>query len=97
MACRDRQEPGVGARLVFDLDCKRPVRSISSGPAILFDDRDVPVKVTPDTIEWGITYNDYTSTLEVVAGRVYPCQRISPAEIKRLAVFRAAAGLNAPI
>lgn len=80
LVCRDRQDPGIGATLVFDLGRKRLVRSTNIGPTILFDDRDVPVKVTPGTIEWEVAHNDYTldrTSLELaVIGRVYVCQRI---------------------
>ena len=76
--CRDRQDPGIGGTLVFDLARRRLVRSTNSGPTILFDDRDVPVRVTPATIEWEVAHNDYVldrATLELnVLGRVYVCQ-----------------------
>jgi hypothetical protein len=78
LACRDRQDPGIGATLVFDLAHKRLVRSTNEGPTILFDDRDVPVVVTPATIEWEVAHNTYTlnrATLELdVLGRIYVCQ-----------------------
>lgn len=78
IACRDREDPSAGATLVFDLAKKRLVRSSGSGPTTLFDDRDVPVEVTPATIEWEVAHNAYTlsrATLELdVIGRVYFCQ-----------------------
>jgi hypothetical protein len=78
LVCRDRQDPGIGATLVFDLARKRLVRSTNEGPNILFDDHDVPVTVTPGTIEWEVAHNTYTlnrATLELaVIGRVYVCQ-----------------------
>jgi hypothetical protein len=78
LVCRDRQDPGIGATLVFDLARKRLVRSTNEGPNILFDDHDVPVTVTPGTIEWEVAHNNYTlnrATLELaVIGRVYVCQ-----------------------
>jgi hypothetical protein len=50
------------------------------GPTILFDDHNVPVTVTPGTIEWEVAYNTYTlnrATLELaVIGRIYVCQRM---------------------
>jgi hypothetical protein len=79
LVCRDREDPGIGATLVFDLARKRLVRSTNEGPTILFDDRDVPVIVTPATIEWEVAHNTYTlnrATLELdVIGRIYVCQR----------------------
>jgi hypothetical protein len=79
LVCRDRQDPGIGATLVFDLARKRLVRSTNEGPTILFDDHDVPVIVTPATIEWEVAHNTYTlnrATLELaVIGRIYGCQR----------------------
>lgn len=78
VVCRDRQDPGIGGTLVFDLARRRLVRSINSGPNILFGDSDVPVKVTPATIEWEVAQNDYVldrATLELnVLGRIYVCQ-----------------------
>lgn len=80
LVCRDRQDPGIGATLVFDLARKRLVRSTNEGPTILFDDHDVPVTVTPATIEWEVAHNTYTlnrATLELaVIGRIYVCQRV---------------------
>lgn len=74
----DRQDPGIGATLVFDLDRKRLVRSTGSGPTILFDDQNVPVRVDAATIEWEVAHNAYAlnrATLELdVIGRVYVCQ-----------------------
>ena len=78
IACRDREDPSAGATLVFDLAKRRLVRSTGSGPTVLFDDRNVPVAVTPATIEWEVAHNTYTlsrATLELdVIGRVYFCQ-----------------------
>ena len=80
LVCRDRQDPGIGATLVFDLARKQLVRSSNIGPNILFDDHNVPVKVTPGTIEWEVAHKDYVldrATLELaVVGRVYVCQRV---------------------
>jgi len=80
LVCRDRQDPGIGATLVFDLARKRLVRSTNEGPTILFDDHDVSVTVTPATIEWEVAHNTYTlnrATLELdVIGRIYLCQRM---------------------
>jgi hypothetical protein len=80
LVCHDRQDPGIGATLVFDLARRRLVRSTNEGPNILFDDHDVPVTVTPGTIEWEVAHNDYTlnrATLELaVIGRIYLCQRV---------------------
>ena len=78
LACRDRQDPGIGATLVFDIGRGRLVRSTGSGPTILFDDRDVPVHVDEAAIEWEVAHNTYTlnrATLELdVLGRVYVCR-----------------------
>lgn len=78
LVCRDREDPGIGATLVFDLARKRLVRSTNNGPTILFDDRDVPVQVGAGTIEWEVAHNTYTlnrATLELdVIGRIYVCQ-----------------------
>ncbi|HWD56804.1 MAG TPA: hypothetical protein VG308_00880 [Stellaceae bacterium] len=78
LACRDREDPGMAATLVFDLARARLVHSAGSGPTILFDDRDVPVHVGVATIEWEVAHNDYKlnrTTLELdVAGKVYVCQ-----------------------
>jgi hypothetical protein len=78
VTCRDREDPSAGATLVFDLAKRRLVRSTGSGPTILFDDSDVPVRVTAATIEWEVAHNPYKldrATLELdVIGRVYVCQ-----------------------
>jgi hypothetical protein len=78
VTCRDREDPSAGATLVFDLARGRLLRSSGSGPTILFDDRDIPVRATPATIEWEVAHNAYTLnrvTLELdVIGRVYVCQ-----------------------
>jgi len=80
VVCRDREDPGIGATLVFDLARKRLVRSTNEGPTILFDDHDVLVTVNPGTIEWEVAHNTYTlnrATLELaVIGRIYVCQRM---------------------
>jgi hypothetical protein len=57
IVCRDREDPGIGATLVFDLERHRLVRSTGSGPNILFDDREVPVHVGAATIEWEVAHN----------------------------------------
>ena len=84
LVCRDRQDPGIGATLVFDLARKRLVRSTNIGPNILFDDHNIPVVVTPGTIEWEVAHNDYVldrATLELsVIGRIYICQ-IAPRQL----------------
>jgi hypothetical protein len=50
---------------------------ISATPSILFDDRDLPVRVDAAAIEWEVADNTYTlnrATLELdVIGRVYRC------------------------
>ena len=78
LACRDREDPSMGATLVFDLERRLLVRSAGSGPTIFFDDRDVRVHVDDAAIEWEVAHNTYTlnrATLELdVAGRVYICQ-----------------------
>jgi hypothetical protein len=77
LACRDREDPTMGATLVFDLDRRRLLRSANIGPTVLFDDRNVPVRVGEATIEWEVAHNTYTlnrATLELdVIGRVYFC------------------------
>jgi hypothetical protein len=78
LVCRDREDPGIGATLVFDLGRRRLVRSTNEGPTILFDDHDVPVRVGAGTIEWEVAHNTYTlnrATLDLaVIGRIYVCQ-----------------------
>jgi hypothetical protein len=78
LACRDREDPTIGATLVFDLGRSRLVQSSGSGPTILFDDHNVPVHVDAATIEWEVAHNTYTlsrATLELdVIGRVFICQ-----------------------
>jgi len=78
VACRDREDPSMGATLVFDLERQILVRSTGSGRTIFFDDRDVRVHVDDAAIEWEVAHNTYTlnrATLELdVAGRVYACQ-----------------------
>jgi hypothetical protein len=78
IVCRDREDPGVGATLVFDLGRNLLVSSSNVGDTILFGDRNVRVHVNPAAIEWEVAYNTYTlnrATLELdVIGRVYFCQ-----------------------
>lgn len=78
ITCRDREDPSVGATLVFDLARQRLVSSSGIGDTILFRDRDVPVRVTAAAIEWEVAHNPYRLdrvTLELnVIGRVYLCQ-----------------------
>ena len=79
ITCRDREDPRMGASLVFDLGRSLLVRSTNIGPTIFFDDRNVRVHVDAAVIEWEVAQNTYTlnrATLELdVAGRVYACQR----------------------
>jgi len=78
ITCRDRENPSVGATLVFDLARQRLVSSSNIGDTILFRDREVPVRVTAADIEWEVAHNPYRLdrvTLELnVIGRVYLCQ-----------------------
>ena len=78
LVCRDREDPSVGATLVFDLAGKRLVSSSGVGDTILFNDRNVPVRLSPAAIEWEVAHHTYTlnrATLELdVIGRVYVCQ-----------------------
>jgi len=78
VVCRDRQDPGIGGTLALDLGRRRLVRSTNEGPTILFDDANVPLVVTPATIEWEVAHNTYVlnrATLELnVIGRIYVCQ-----------------------
>jgi hypothetical protein len=78
ISCRDREDPSVGATLIFDLARKRLVSASGVGDTIWFRDRDVPIAVTPAAITWETAHNTYTLnrvTLELgVAGRVYVCQ-----------------------
>ena len=78
LVCRDREDPSVGATLVFDLARKLLVNSSNVGDTILFNDRNVPVRVGAAAIEWEVAHNTYTlnrATLELdVIGRVYMCQ-----------------------
>jgi hypothetical protein len=78
VVCRDREDPSVGATLVFDLARNLLVSSSNVGDTILFGDRNVRVRVNPAAIEWEVAYNTYTlnrATLELdVIGRVYFCQ-----------------------
>lgn len=79
LACRDREDPSMGAGLVFDLGRSLLLRSTNIGPTIFFGDRNVRVHVDAGAIEWEVAHNTYTlnrATLELdVAGRVYVCQR----------------------
>ena len=78
ITCRDREDPGVGATLVFDLARQRLASSSGIGDTILFRDRDVPIHVTASEIAWEVAHNPYRLnrvTLELnVIGRVYLCQ-----------------------
>jgi hypothetical protein len=78
LACHDREDPGAGATLVLDLARRRLVNSSNIGDTILFDNRDLPVRVDAAAIEWEVAHNTYTlnrATLELdVIGRVYLCQ-----------------------
>jgi len=78
ITCRDREDPSVGATLVFDLLRQRLVSSSGIGDTILFRDRDVPVRVSASQIAWEVAHNPYRlnrTTLELnVIGRVYLCQ-----------------------
>lgn len=78
LVCRDREDPRVGATLVFNLARKRLIDSSGTGGTILFGDGALPLKVTPATIEWeagGNTFWLNRATLELnVAGRVFLCQ-----------------------
>jgi hypothetical protein len=78
LTCRDREDPSVGATLVLDLAARRLVSSAGIGDTILFNDRNLPVVVSPSAIEWEAAHNTYTLdrvTLELdVIGRVYFCQ-----------------------
>lgn len=78
LACRNREDPTIGATLVFDLRRSRLVQSSGSGPTILFDDHNVPVHVDAATVEWEVAHNTYTlnrATLELdVTGLVFVCQ-----------------------
>ena len=78
VACRDREDPSVGATLVFDLGRSLLVSSSGIGDTILLRDQNVPVRVTASAIEWEVAHNPYRlnrATLELsVIGRVYLCQ-----------------------
>jgi hypothetical protein len=78
IVCRDREDPSVGATLVFDLARSVLVSSSNVGDTILFGDHNVRVHINPAAIEWEVAYNTYTlnrATLELdVIGRVYFCQ-----------------------
>jgi hypothetical protein len=84
LVCRDRQDPGIGGTLVLDVGRRRLVRSTNEGPTIVFDDANVPLVVTPATIEWEVAHNTYVlnrATLELnVIGRIYVCQ-IAPRQL----------------
>jgi hypothetical protein len=78
VACRDRENPRVGATLVFNIARKRLIDSSGSGGTILFGDSSLPVKVTPAVIAWEAGGNAFVlnrATLELdVANRVFVCQ-----------------------
>jgi hypothetical protein len=78
IACRDREDPSMGATLVFDLARNLLVSSSNVGNTILFDDHNLRVHVGAAAIEWEVAHNTYTlnrATLELdVIGRVYVCQ-----------------------
>lgn len=78
LACREREDPTIGATLVFDLGRSRLVQAVGTGPTILFDEHNLPVHVDAATIEWEVAHNTYTlsrATLELdVTGRVFQCQ-----------------------
>jgi len=57
ITCRDREDPSVGATLVFDLPWQRLVSSSGIGDTILFRDRDVPVRATDAEIGWEVAHN----------------------------------------
>ena len=84
LVCRDRQDPGMGGTLVLDIGRRRLVRSTNEGPTILFGDANVPLMLTPATIEWEVAHNTYVlnrATLELdVIGRIYVCQ-IAPRQL----------------
>jgi hypothetical protein len=79
LACRDREDPSMGATLVLDIERKRLVEALSSGPTILFQDRDLPLTVGAQAVAWTAANNLYRLsrvTLELdVAGRIYVCER----------------------
>jgi hypothetical protein len=78
LVCRDREDPRVGATLVFNLARKRLIDSSGTGGTILFGDGSLPLKMTPATIEWEAGGNIFwlnRATLELdVIGRVFFCQ-----------------------
>ena len=78
LVCRDREDPRVGATLVFNLARKRLIDSSGTGGTILFGDGALPLKVTPAMVEWeagGNTFVLNRATLELdVVGRVFLCQ-----------------------
>jgi hypothetical protein len=79
LVCRNREDPGMGATLVLDVEARRLVSASGIGDTILFNLRDVPLRVTAAAVEWEAGYNRYTlnrATLELgVGGQVYLCQR----------------------
>jgi hypothetical protein len=78
LVCRDREDPRVGATLVFNLARKRLIDSSGTGGTILFGDGALPLKVTAAAIEWEAGLNTFVlnrATLELdVVGRVFVCQ-----------------------
>jgi hypothetical protein len=79
LVCRNREDPGMGATLVLDVESRRLISASGIGDTILFNLRDVPLHVTAAAVEWEAGYNRYTlnrATLELgVGGQVYVCQR----------------------
>ncbi|MFZ2007957.1 MAG: hypothetical protein WB697_14545 [Stellaceae bacterium] len=78
LVCRDREDPRVGATLVFNLARRRLIDSSGIGGTILFGDGALPLKVTPAMVEWEAGSNTFVlnrATLELdVIGRVFLCQ-----------------------
>ena len=78
LVCRDREDPRVGATLVFNLARRRLIDSSGTGGTILFGDGALPLKMSPAVIEWEAGGNGFSlnrATLELdVAGRVFLCQ-----------------------
>jgi len=60
IVCRDREDPSAGATLVFDLARHLLVSSSNVGDTILFNDRNVRVRLSPAAIEWEVAHNTYT-------------------------------------
>ena len=78
LVCRNREDPRIGATLVFNFARKRLIDSAGIGGTILFGDGALPLKMTPATVEWeagGNTFWLNRATLELdVDGRVFLCQ-----------------------